>query len=284
MRYLLSWFPTALICIAICACGVDAEDGETSFEPEDCGGNSNGNVMLGDQGMVYVAEGSFMMGCNPSAGSSCSPVDSPFHEVYLGDFCIDVTEVTAGAFKACVDAGACTYVGDAGSPRRTYNNSRDNHPINLVTWEEAKTYCEWLGKRLPTEAEWEKAARGTDGRNYPWGYVPSVSCTHVVMENSSGEGCGTGATWEVGSKPLGVSPYGALDMLGNVWEWTADWFDEGYYSEEPAGGWVNPEGPSSGSQHVIRGGAFVNSETNKLGVSHRFSYRRNFDIGFRCAQ
>ena len=238
-----------------------------------------------NQDMVFVPAGPFLMGCNAVVDFECGSNELPPHEVYLDSFLIDRTEVTAGDYKACVDGGGCSYSGGTDG-YHTYDNGLDNHPINYVNHTDAKTYCEAQGKRLPTEAEWEKAARGTDGRKYPWGNSPAVSCTHVVM-NEGGQGCGQNRTWEVGSKPLGVSPYGAHDMIGNVWEWTADWYDSGYYGQTPIGGWVNPEGPDSASYRVLRGGSFSYFYTFYLRASLRFSFfpdYRYYVYGFRCAQ
>jgi hypothetical protein len=123
---------------------------------------------------------------------------------------------------------------------------REDHPINCISWAEASTYCGWAGtvahKRLPTEAEWEKAARGDDARIYPWGDVPLPSCTHVSMNEGPGGGCGNFSSLPVGSKPLGDSPYGVHDMAGGVWEWTADWYGVYDVAEDD-----NPTGPSMGT-------------------------------------
>ena len=231
--------------------------------------------------MVLVPQGFFWMGCNSAVDDECSGPEYPYHEVYLDSFLIDRTEVTAVDYEACVQAGACTYSGSTTGSYRTYNNNRDNHPINYVNHTEAKTYCEAQGKRLPTEAEWEKAARGTDGRKYPWGNSPAVSCDYAVMGSCPGE------TQPVGSKPLGVSPYGAHDMIGNLWEWTADWYDAGYYGETPAEGWVNPEGPDSGVSRVLRGGSWYDGNSVNLRASFRYLYSpsgQGSNLGFRCSQ
>ena len=230
--------------------------------------------------MVLVPQGFFWMGCNSEVDDECGGNEYPYHEVYLDSFLIDRTEVTAGAYKVCVDAGDCTYGGSTSSSYRTYNNDRDNHPINYVNHTEAKTYCEAQGKKLPTEAEWEKAARGTDGRKYTWGNeVPTCDLAWF-------SGC-PGDTQPVESLSAGASPYGAMDMAGNFFEWTADWYDGGYYGQTPVEGWVNPEGPLSGVYRVSRGGSWSSSLPACLRASCRYSYSPAFRlifIGFRCSQ
>jgi len=230
---------------------------------------------------VEVSAGAFMMGCAPN-DSSCDDTEKPYHEVYLDAYYIQKHEVTVAEYRECVNAGACT------KPRSKSNNSycnwgygdRDDHLINCVDWHQAKAYCEWIGARLPTEAEWEKAARGTDGRKYPWGNA-KATCEYAVMDDG-GNGCGRGRTWSVCSKPRGDSPYGLCDMAGNVWEWVNDWYGENYYESSPRD---NPWGPSSGSARVLRGGSWCNdpwdlrtSCRNRTAPSNRDTY-----LGFRCA-
>jgi len=157
--------------------------------------------------MVRVPAGNFLYG-------------DENRRVHLPEFWIDRTEVTVTAYGECVRAGGCSEP-DTGGSCNWGVSGRGDHPVNCVDWNEAKSYCEWAGNRLPTEEEWEKAARGTDGRKYPWG-DEEATCALAVMDED-GNGCGRDRTWPVGSKPSGASPYDALDMAGNVWEWTSSW-------------------------------------------------------------
>jgi serine/threonine-protein kinase len=199
--------------------------------------------------MVYVPAGEFTMGSNDYDD------EKPPHAVYLDAFWIDKFEVTNALYKKCVDAGKCSAPQESKSSTRAlyYGNSQyDNYPAINVTWENATQYCAFAKKQLPTEAQWEKAARGTDKRIYPWGD------TFDVNKLNSSEG-GKGDTTAVGSYPSGASPYGALDMAGNVWEWVADWYDANYYKNSPA---RNPTGPTSGQSRVVRGGSWGSSATS----------------------
>jgi formylglycine-generating enzyme required for sulfatase activity/tRNA A-37 threonylcarbamoyl transferase component Bud32 len=234
--------------------------------------------------MVHVPAGEFIMGSDEGAGD-----EQPVHTVYLDAFYIDETEVTNAQFAQFLneqgnqEEGGVTWLdignenclitesGGQYQPKSGYSD----HPVIEVSWYGANAYCQWAGKRLPTEAEWEKAARGTDERTYPWG--EGIDCDHAQYSE-----CG-GRTVPVGSKPKGVSPYGALDMAGNVWEWVADWYDSGYYALSPEN---RPEGPASGGGRVIRGGSWLND-----GAIVRAAHRDWFDpvvayylVGFRCAR
>jgi eukaryotic-like serine/threonine-protein kinase len=234
--------------------------------------------------MVYVPEGNFLMGSSDqqivAAQGMCPTCDpsseQPQHTVYLDAFWIDRTQVTNLQYALCVTAGACSSPTDMSSSTRSvyYGNPEyDNYPVIYVSWDDATAYCTWAGRQLPTEAEWEKAARGTDGRTYPWG--EGIDCT---LSNYSG--C-LGDTSAVGSYPSGASPYGAWDMAGNVWEWVTDWYDSGYYSVSPSS---NPRGPVDGQYRSLRGGAWYSPDYYSR-VSTRngnFSNYADNHLGFRC--
>ena len=174
--------------------------------------------------------------------ASGNPDEQPVHTVTLDGFWIMQTEVTNGQYRRCVDAGACT------APRneRWTDSAYAAHPVTNVEWEDANRYAAWAGGRLPTEAEWEKAARGTNAFTYPWGEAPPVP-ELLNFGNSVGD------TQPVGSYPAGASPYGVLDMAGNVEEWVEDGYKADYYSESPA---ANPPGPEDDILRVLRGGSY----------------------------
>jgi formylglycine-generating enzyme required for sulfatase activity len=240
---------------------VDFPASETQTSPKD------GMVM------AYVPSGEFSMGSN--SGSSN---ERPVHTVYLDSYWIDKTEVTNRMYALCVSAGACQEpLGSISYSRSSYygNSDFDNYPVIYIDWDKAKTYCTWAERRLPTEAEWEKAARGTTNSTYPWG--EEVGC-----DKANALGC-KGETSPVGEYELGKSPYGVFDMAGNVMEWVADWFSETYYESSPR---ENPLGPSSGRYHVLRGGSWKSIE-NSLRSAYRLGLTADttnlYLIGFRCA-
>lgn len=246
--------------------------------------------------MILIPAGEFPMGSSPSDPATQND-QIPIHTVFLDAFWIDREEVTNGQFRKFVaETGYKTEAEKLGwgwvvypdwvkrngaswhSPEGPGANvdARLDHPVVQVSWNDARAYCNWAGKRLPTEAEWEKAARGSDGRLYPWGN------TFDSRRANTNNG-GNGTTLPVGSYPSGVSPYGVLDMAGNVWEWVNDFYGEHYYRDSPS---KNPQGPEQGQNHVLRGGAWIDNE-----VLARAPYRLQLEpfysgiaVGFRCAR
>jgi len=225
--------------------------------------------------LLYVPPGEFRMGFQ---GGSNELDEKPVHTVNLDAFWIDQTEVTNGMYAKCVDVGKCDLPGSLGLDYYL-NPEYENYPVTSVLWDKAKSYCTWAGRRLPTEAEWEKAARGLDQRIYPWkGNKIDCSFANYYDRNKY---CFNphGGPSPVKNYESGKSPYGAYEMAGNVWEWVEDFYLGTYYSISPT---LNPTGPETGTLHVARGGAW-----DVLDVQLRSSNRGNFDsritIGFRCA-
>jgi formylglycine-generating enzyme required for sulfatase activity len=233
--------------------------------------------------MIKIPAGTFTMG-NDKEG----PGDRPAHKVTLKSFYIDKTEVTADAYRACADAGVCTARNV--HPKRGYaagaygcniEKERGSHPANCVDREQADAYCTWAKKRLPTEAEWEYAARGSESREYPWGNSAPTSCAQAVLSGIGGS-CGQRkGTMPVGSAIDGASPFGVLDMAGNVFEWVADG-----YAPYDAGDQTDPLVPLGNKKGVIRGGSWDYS-AQAAKTSFRTSWvseAGNASIGFRCAR
>jgi eukaryotic-like serine/threonine-protein kinase len=227
--------------------------------------------------MMYVPEGEFMMGANDDDSFDD---EVPFHAVYLSAFWMDKYEVNNEQYARCVDAGACSAPNATSSSMKTsyYGNSLYNsYPVLHVDWFQAGDYCAWAGGRLATEAEWEKAARGDDGRVYPWGnQLPSCQLANMDVDGEC-----VGDSVAVGSYPGGASPYGIMDLAGNVEEWVYDWIDVEYYQYSP---YENPQGAASGEERGVRGGSWFDI-ARYVRTSMRW-WREPFDssdkIGFRC--
>ena len=232
--------------------------------------------------LVYVPAGSFSMGSENGSKYGGSD-EKPVHTVYLDAFWIDRTEVTNAMYLKCVGAGACQAPYKSGSHTRSryFGDSQfADYPVLYINWNGADAYCGWAGRRLPTEAEWEKAARGPDGRTYPWGEGADKQKANYNYEDANAH---NKDTTKVGSFPAGASPYGALDMAGNVQEWVADWYDKTYYQSSPD---HNPGGPAPGSVRVARGGSFYMLDSDIISAvrSDAVPDAQVDELGFRCAQ
>ncbi|MHB1461698.1 MAG: formylglycine-generating enzyme family protein [Armatimonadota bacterium] len=218
--------------------------------------------------MMWVPAGKFLQGQYLDFRS----VQAPRRSVYLDGFWIYKNEVTVVQYRTFCQA---TYRAMPEAPKEGW---QDIYPITGVNWQDAADYAAWAQVSLPTEAQWEKAARGTDGREYPWGN--SWDITKCVNYQNS-----TTGIEPVGSYPTGVSPYGCMDMAGNAWEWCSDWYDANYYHVAPS---KNPKGPSSGSMRAMRGGAWFNFALRDYDFrcAYRFGFNpaaHEFNYGFRCA-
>jgi len=256
--------------------------------------------------MIYHASGKMIMGAKDGGRDDTRPT----HQVTLSGYCLDRTEVTAGAYQECINAGACekppasvNIPGITDKQKEVFtelctarHKELADHPINCVDWDMAVKYCGWAKKRLPTEAEWEYAARGMEQRDFPWGddkpdetrlNACGSECVkwgeeHTVPMKPMYPGDdGFPGTAPVGHYPAGSTKLGEVDLAGNVWEWTNDYY--GIYSPEPV---TDPKGPEKGDQRVIRGGAFNGSEVDWAKPSYRFRMPAdtyNHAIGFRCA-
>jgi len=257
--------------------------------------------------MVKISAGQYFMG---SDQKDAQANEKPSHNVKLDAYCIGLYEVTARDYKTCSDDGKCRRAGTevewpgiTKKQREIYaavctagEVSRADHPINCITWEMASTYCKAQGGRLPTEAEWEYATRGPDGRVYPWGdddptaaHLNACGTECVKWGKEHGEALealysaddGYPTTAPVGKFAKGRSRFGPYDVVGNVWEWVADW-----YGDYDATDKTNPAGPPSGEKKVIRGGAWNGSYASWLRPSFRFAQvpnAKSHGIGFRCA-
>ncbi|MBI5494313.1 MAG: SUMF1/EgtB/PvdO family nonheme iron enzyme [Deltaproteobacteria bacterium] len=274
-----------------CAPGADCNDLDAAMHPgareacnlrdDDC--NALVDDLAGctapalDPAPVQVASGPFVMGSDHGA-----PDERPVHAVQVSAVKLDRHEVTNRRYRDCMRAGACSAPALPTSHRRpAYFESPafDDYPVIFVSWNQAAQFCHFAGGRLPTEAEWEKAARGPapDTREYPWG-KERPDCRRA---NLGGAGSCVGDTDRVGRRPDGASPYGAMDLAGNVWEWVQDWYGADYYSVSPG---RDPQGPAKGSLKVMRGGCWE-SGASSLRASCRRAELPNAwadNVGFRC--
>lgn len=241
--------------------------------------------------MVAIPAGSFLMGSTRQVDRNAYPAEFPQRRIYLDTYEIDKYEVSALQFLRFVLATDRPPLIDWRYDGGNFQESMTHHPVMHVTWYDADAYCKWAGKRLPTEAEWEKAARGEDGRVYPWGNQPAG-----LSRSNFGR---TGLSGPVRDRPErlmlyppvisvdkyenAVSPYGVFQMAGNVSEWVADWYDAKYYSTGPD---RNPPGPSQGTQKAFRGGGWIDS-TPAVRAAQRNGADPNMKmnwLGFRCAR
>lgn len=225
--------------------------------------------------MVQVSAGEFIMGSDKGDED-----EAPTHRVSLHAFYIDKFEVTNGRFAKYVEA--IQSEPPWGFADKDTPVTHADRPVRWVNWMDAMGYCLWIGKRLPTEAEWEKAARGTDERMYPWGNDPPTP-VHAVYGLKEG---GAETVSVIGNHHMGQSPYGVQDLAGNLYEWVMDWYDADYYSNFINSPAINPRGPSEGTAKVQRGGSYINTPY-RLRTSFRTKgdpAEQDPNVGFRCAQ
>ncbi len=259
--------PAVIVAVAVAALA-----GCTSFAFKNSGkGTAPGDLMSRDA-MVKIPGGVYDMGAQNAEADEYPP-----HKVELKGFYIDKLEVTRGDYARCADARVCRHIpkNDADADLQ----DPDKHPVVGVNWYDAEKYCEWVGKRLPTEAEWEYAARAPKMDKFPW-----PGFWDPQKANAAGVRDGFERTAPVGSYPAGASGYGVMDMGGNVAEWTADWYEATWYQKSPG---TNPKGPQedTGSK-VVRGGSWSSNGEYLLRSTSRTSLNPHISkdsVGFRCA-
>ncbi len=283
----LSWMLLLLLTVSLWAVEGDEVENQEPVLEEKIVWEKDGSEMM------LIPAGSFEMGDSKNEPENWMKRSRPVHRVELNAFYMDVREVTVGQFREFVNQSGYKYSGNWAKFREFVNQSGykyggnwndvakystgDEYPMVLVNWNDATAYAEWAGKRLPTEAEWEYAARGgLVGKRYPWG-------DEITHDDANYAGTGGKDKWSQCS-PVGsfeANSYGLYDVAGNVWEWCADWYGFDYYSKSPA---KNPPGPDIGSSRVLRGGSWSNY-TYYLRVAYRgyyFPHNRIDGLGFRC--
>ncbi|MFC1671431.1 formylglycine-generating enzyme family protein [Spirochaetota bacterium] len=264
-----------------------------------CGPPANGNLSVGFKkcgdlkipaDMKCIPGGPFTRGSNDVSIDEDTwrkiRDEGPVMKIILSTFFIDTYEVTYSDYMKCYKAGECT---KAGPNYRGYDNPRQ--PMLGLSWYQARKYCNWKNKRLPTEAEWEKAARGPNGELYPWGNK-RADCKRSIIKERGKKGCGTGKTWDVGSRP--AYRYGLYDMSGNSWEWVNDWYSPNYTKCGKNCSGKNPRGPCNGNdkcpghkQKVLKGGSWWWDYRYARASNRRSHFAKNkpyHHYGFRCAK
>jgi formylglycine-generating enzyme required for sulfatase activity len=235
----------------------------------------------------------FPMGCDAAVDTLCAADEGPIHAVTVPAFAIDETEVSVDAWLACVAEGACTKPAP-GQGCAWLDPKAVHRPVDCVSWAQARVYCRWAGRRLCTEAEWERAARGPEGRPFPWGDA-EPTCERAAFDAtgddypSTGDGCGTGAAYDVGSFPAGATPEGVLDLAGNAWEWVADEYAESFAATPIDGSaYETPAAANGGVDRVARGGGYYNRDAS-LRATHRHLVNQKVKnwtvaLGLRCCR
>jgi formylglycine-generating enzyme len=237
---------------------------------------------------VWVPGGAVELGCDLAVEPACQAGEGPAVQTTVSGFALDLTEVTEAAFIACTVDGPCVPIGDdvellpPCSTTELGGPETADHPVRCVTWAQADSYCTWRGGRLPTEAEWMRAARGEGTGRFPWGDTPDASCeTSVLFDPETGSGCGTGGPLPVGSRPQTTGAFGNLDMVGNVRELTFDW-----YADLPESLSPDPSGPTEGEYRVVLGASFLHETPEDTRLTNRGGVKvdgTNWATGFRCA-
>ena len=266
----------SIVCVTTLVCGISPSRANQEMA----------TTITGNDGapMIFIPAGPFHMGV-PDGARDGGRDEYPGHEVFLTPYYIDKFEVTNGRYLEFISKTGHRKPQHPRNPQRNLwqgglmPESIVDRPVINVDWYDADAYCRWAGKRLPTEAEWEKAARGGDDRRFPWG---NVEPTHKHL-NFNQKWIGERTLMPIGSYEAGKSPFGLYDVAGNVWEWVADWYDPLYYEKSPA---KNPQGPATGTHKVIRSSGWQ-VETPQVRIFTRIQSDpkdRNESTGFRCAK